>query len=81
MEFHIKLYKKFNKKKILMLNIFARYVKQFYLWNIKKEVVTISNNFNTIKAVNRVDHALNIIEQNGRIQQNINFVKKKFRDS
>lgn len=64
-----------------MLNIFARYVKQFYLWNIKKEVVTISNNFNTIKAVNRVDHALNIIEQNGRIQQNINFVKKKFRDS
>lgn len=64
-----------------MLNIFARYVKQFYLWNSKKEVITISNNFNTIKAVNRVDHASNIIEQNGRIQQNINFVKKKFRDS
>lgn len=62
MELHIKLYKKFNKKKILMLNIFARYVKQFYLWNSKKEVITISNNFNTIKAVNRVDHALNIIE-------------------
>ena len=62
MELHIKLYKKFNKKKILMLNIFARYVKQFYLWNSKKEVITISNNFNTIKAVNRVDHALNVIE-------------------
>ena len=45
-----------------MLNIFARYVKQFYLWNSKKEVITISNNFNAIKAVNRVDHALNIIE-------------------
>ena len=62
MELHIKLYKKFNKKKMLMLNIFARYVTQFYLWNSKKEVITISNNFNTIKAVNRVDHALNIIE-------------------
>ena len=62
MELHIKLYKKFNKKKILMLNIFARYVKQFYLWNSKKEVITISNNFNTIKAVKRVDHALNVIE-------------------